>query len=230
MPRETRTSAGTTEGEVRHAFKINWTLELPFGRGKRFGTNAGSVLDRIIGGWEIHGNARVQSGIWVDFGNVRMVGFDEDDLRDMFKLRFNENQRVFMLPQDVIDETIKAFSASATSATGYGSLGAPSGRYFAPAMGPDCLETISAAFGDCGTRTLNVRGPAFKEMDISILKRLAIVNRIQAEFRVEMLNAFNWVNYTPVTGLGTNPASYELSGLSSTNSARVIQLVSRITW
>ncbi|GMV23489.1 MAG: hypothetical protein AMXMBFR57_34380 [Acidimicrobiia bacterium] len=230
VPRETRKSAGTTEGEVTHAFKLNWMLELPFGRGKRFGTNAGSMLDRIIGGWEIHGNARFQSGVWVDFGNVRMVGFDKDDLRDMFKLRINDTQRVFMLPQDVIDETVKAFSTSATSATGYGSLGAPSGRYFAPAMGPDCLETISATFGDCGTRTLTVRGPAFKEVDISILKRLAIVNRVQAEFRVEMLNAFNWVNYSPVTGLGTNPASYEISGLTGTNTARVIQLVSRITW
>ena len=125
---------------------------------------------------------------------------------------------------------VKAFSVSATSPTGYGSLGAPSGRYFAPAMGPDCLEEIAAGYGQCGTRTLAVRGPAFKEMDISILKRLAIVNRVQAEFRIEMLNAFNWVNYVPVTGLGTNPASYEISGLTGTNTARVVQLVSRITW
>jgi hypothetical protein len=230
VPRETRKSAGTTEGEVTHAFKLNWMIELPFGRGKRFASNAGSILDRIIGGWQIHGNARFQSGIWVDFGNVRMVGFDEKELRDMFKVRINENQRVFMLPQDVINETVKAYSTSATSASGYGSLGAPSGKYFAPAMSAGCLETISAAYGDCGTRTLAVRGPAFKEVDISIMKMLPIVNRIQAEFRIEMLNAFNWVNYTPVTGLGSNPASYEINGLTGTNTARVVQLVSRITW
>ncbi len=230
VPRETRKSAGTTEGEVTHAFKINWMIELPFGRGKRFGANAGSVLDRIIGGWQIHGNARIQSGVWVDFGNVRMVGFDEKELRDMFKLRINENQRVFMVPQAIIDESVKAFSTSATSATGYGSQGAPSGKYFAPAMGPDCLETISASFGDCGTRTLAVRGPAYKQVDISIMKLLPIVSRIQAEFRVEMLNAFNTVNYVPVTGLGSNPASYEVNGLTGTNTARVVQLVSRITW
>ena len=125
---------------------------------------------------------------------------------------------------------MKAFSTSATSATGYGSQGAPSGKYFAPAMGPDCLETISASFGDCGTRTLAVRGPAYKQVDISIMKLLPIVSRIQAEFRVEMLNAFNTVNYVPVTGLGSNPASYEVNGLTGTNTARVVQLVSRITW
>ncbi len=231
VPRETRKSAGTTEGEVSHAFKINWMLELPFGRGKRFMADAGGILDRIIGGWQIHGNARVQSGIWVDFGNVRMVGFDEKELRKMFKLRINENQRVFMLPQAVIDESIKAFSTSATSATGYGGLGAPSGRYFAPAMGPGCLETVAAGYGECGTRTLAVRGPMFKEVDISIMKVLPIVKRVQAEFRIEMLNAFNSVNYVPVTGVGgTTAASFEISGLTGTNTARVVQLVSRISW
>ncbi|MCR4375134.1 MAG: Plug domain-containing protein, partial [Acidobacteria bacterium] len=230
VPRETRKSAGTTEGEVTHAFKINWMLELPFGRGKRFGSNAGGVLDRIIGGWQIHGNARIQSGIWVDFGNVNMVGFNEKDLRKMFKLRIDENQRVFMLPQDVVDETVKAFSTNPTSASGYSSQGAPTGRYFAPAMGPNCLETVAAGYGDCGTRTLTVRGPAFKEVDISIMKLMPIVKRIQAEFRVEMLNAFNSVNYVPIASTSNNPANHELTGLTGTNSARVIQLVTRITW
>lgn len=231
VPRETVKAAGLTEGEVTHAFKLNWMVELPFGRGKRFGSNAGGVLDRIIGGWQIHGNARFQSGVWVDFGNVRMVGFDKKELRKMFELRINENQRVFMLPQAVIDESVKAFSVSATSATGYGSQGAPSGKYFAPAMGPDCLEEIAAGYGQCGTRTLAVRGPAFKEVDVSIMKVLPIVNRIMAEFRIEMLNAFNWVNYVPVGGVGsTTAAGYEVSGLTGTNTARVVQLVSRITW
>jgi len=230
VPRETVKAAGLTEGEVTHAFKINWMVELPFGRGKRFASNAGSVLDRIIGGWQIHGNARFQSGVWVDFGNVRMVGFDKDELRKMFKLRINENNRVFMLPQAIIDESVKAFSASATSTTGYGAQGAPSGKYFAPAMGPECLEEIAAGYGQCGTRTLAVRGPAFKEVDISVMKALPIINRIQAEFRIEMLNVFNTVNYVPVAGLGSNAAGYEVNGQTGTNTARVVQLVSRITW
>jgi outer membrane receptor protein involved in Fe transport len=230
VPREAVKRAGTTEGEVTHAWKANWLFELPIGQGRRFLGNAGPVLDRIVGGWQIHGNARFQSGIWVDFGNVRMVGFNEDDLWDMYKLRINENQRVFMLPQDVINETIKAFNTSPTSATGYGADGPPSGRYFAPAMGPDCLETIAAGYGECGTRTLVVRGPMFKEVDISVMKVIPIMGRVRAEFRAEMLNAFNWVNYVPVASTSTNPSNHEVSGLTGTNTARVIQLVSRISW
>lgn len=232
VPRQTAKRTGIAGGaEVTHAFKLNYMVELPFGRGKRFMTDAGGILDRIVGGWQVHGNVRVQSGAWVEFGNVNMVGFDEKELRKMFKLRINENNRVFMLPQAVIDETIKAFSTSPTTTTGYGSLGAPSGKYFAPAMGANCLETISANYGDCGTRELSVRGPAFKEVDISIMKVLPIVKRIQAEFRIEMLNAFNTVNYVPVTGVGsTTGAGFEVNGLTGTNTARVVQLVSRISW
>jgi hypothetical protein len=233
VPRETVKRAGLTEGEVTHAFKTDWMLELPFGQGRRFASNAGGALDRIIGGWQVHGFLRVQSGVWANFGNVRMVGFNEKDLWKMYKLRINENQRVFMLPQDVVDNTVRAFNTNPTSLTGYGAQGPPEGRYFAPAMGPDCIETIAAGYGDCGTRELAVRGPLLKEADISIVKAVPIVNRVRAEFRVEMLNAFNWVNFVPVAPTGgnvANAANHEVSLLRGAHTSRVMQLVSRITW
>mgnify|MGYP003352843220 CR=1 FL=1 len=93
----------------------------------------------IFGGWQISLNSRFQSGRLVDFGNIRMVGFTAADLKDMYKLRHDTSSgvdRVYMLPDAIIQESIKAFSVSATTTTGYGSLGAPSGQYFAPANGP----------------------------------------------------------------------------------------------
>ncbi|HUF47575.1 MAG TPA: hypothetical protein VMM93_07130 [Vicinamibacterales bacterium] len=56
-----------------------------------------------------------------------------------------------------LDNTIKAFNTSATSATGFSALGAPEGRYFAPANGPDCIETIPNGFGH---RSLVASGPS----------------------------------------------------------------------
>jgi hypothetical protein len=96
VPRLERLDAGT-EGGVAHAFKVNWVYELPIGRGRRFAGDSGPVMDRIIGGWQIHGTARVQSGQLIDFGNVRMVGFDEDDLKDIFQVRLDGNRKVWML-------------------------------------------------------------------------------------------------------------------------------------
>ena len=183
-------------------------------------------MDRIIGGWQVQGTVRLQSGRMVDFGNVRMVGFDIDELRDMYKLRIDENQRVYMLPQAVIDETIKAFSVSATSATGYGSLGAPSGKYFAPANGPDCIET-AGNYGDCGARSIVVRGEMFKNVDISVSKTVPIKGRVRGEFRFEVLNLFNAINFSPVASTSTNATAHEVTGGGA---VRFIQLVSRISW
>jgi len=228
VPRvETRNTGG--EGDVTHAVKGTWLYELPFGQGRRYGGNVGTGMDRLVGGWQVHGTFRFQSGRMVDFGNVRMVGFDANDLQDMYKVRIDGDGRVWMLPQDVIDNTVRAFSVDATSLEGY-SQGAPEGRYFAPANGPDCVELISNSYGDCGARSIVITGPMFKNVDVSVVKLVPIVGRVRAEFRLEMLNAFNFVNYVPVTGVGTDPDAYEVTGLNGAVTARIIQIVSRVTW
>jgi hypothetical protein len=226
----TRDTGG--EGDLTHQIKANIVYDLPFGRGRHWGGNAGGMLDRIIGGWQLGLTSVIHSGQLADFGNVRLVGMSEKDVRKMFKLRFDDaGHKIYMLPQDVIDNTIKAFSVSPTSSTGYSSLGAPEGRYFAPANGPDCLEVDPAgSFGDCGTRELVVPGPLFQQHDIRISKRTTIVGHVNFEFAAELLNAFNHANFSPVASASNDIGDYEVTGLTGTNTSRVIQLVSRINW
>ena len=223
---------GGSEGNITHAFKGNFVWDLPFGQGRRFGSNVGGVMERIIGGWQTSLTARVQSGRLIDLGNVRVVGMSMADVQKAFKLRIDAaNKRVYMWPQDIIDNTVKAYSVSATSLTGYSSQGAPSGRYFAPPNGPDCIEVDNGAdYGDCGVRSLVLTGPRLQQYDLSIAKRVKLVGRSNFEFRVEMLNAFNNHNFIPVAGISDDPTDYEVTGLTGTNSARIIQLVTRINW
>ena len=223
-------------GDISHVFKVNAVYDLPFGQGRRFGGNVGGLMHRLIGEWSVSLVSRVQSGRLIDFGNVRLVGMTPSDVQDMFKLRFDDaGKKVWMLPQDIIDNTIRAFSVSATSPTGYGGA-APSGRYFAPANGPDCIEIDNGAdYGDCGTRSLVMTGPMLQQHDVSIAKRVRVIGRTNFEFRLEMLNAFNNVNFIPVSGVGTtftgnNINNYEVTGLTGTNTSRIIQLVSRFNW
>ena len=238
---------GGEEGDITHALKINAVYPLPFGRNQRFAGGAGPVLDRLIGGWQIAGNARLQSGRLLDLGDVRVVGMTEDELQKAFKLRIDAQGRVFMLPQDIIDETVKAFSVSAMSANGYSTAGAPSGRYLAPADSFDCIETIRGE-GKCGVHSLIVQGPIYKQFDFSVVKRVGIGGQVNAEFRLDALNVFNMVNFSPVSGLttsttngnvnfnrmsGSAPASYETTALvlgTGVGAARVLQIVSRIRW
>src|SRR5262249_54946275 len=149
-------------------FKANWVYELPIGRGKMLFGDAGAALDRLIGGWEFHGTTRIQSGNAFNFGNVRLVGMTREELRKEYKLRFDDaNRVVYMLPDDIILNTRRANNVSATSATGYGSLGAPTGRYIAPANSASCIQVVN---GDCAPNAVVVYGPKFTRFDLSVMK------------------------------------------------------------
>jgi hypothetical protein len=199
-PRQPGLSVGNNGG-IHHALKLNWVYELPFGEGKKWANSSG-LLDRLAGGWGFDGNARIQSGEILSFGNVRPVGMSADDLANIFQVRKDDvGHVVYLLPQDVIDNTIKAFSTSATSPTGYGSLGAPSGRYLAPANSPSCLQIV---IGDCAPRELYVTGPRFVRFDLSAVKRVALVRGTSFEFRVDVLNAFNNIDFIPTTAVPTS--------------------------
>ena len=236
------------EGDVTHAMKANLVYELPFGQGKRFGGNVNRAIDGIIGGWQIGGNLRFQSGQLADFGNVRLVGMDKDELQSMYKIRIDGDRRVWMLPDEIIRESVKAFSVDATSPTGYSTQGPPSGKYIAPADSTDCIETIRG-WGDCGVRSLVLTGPMFKQVDIGISKRVPVWRGTSAEFRIDVLNAFNHTNFVPVIGMvdgtdtannapaavnnrmnGVNPDNYDVTTLVTGQQARIAQLTARFRW
>jgi hypothetical protein len=235
-------------GDITHTFKMNVVYDLPFGEGHRFGSGNG-VVSRLTGGWQVGVASIIRSGQLVDLGNLRLVGMTAHDVEKMFKLRFDDAGRhVYLLPQDVIDNTIAAFNTSPTSPTGYAGA-PPTGRYFAPANGPDCIEVDAAArYGDCAGRSLVVTGPTFQQTDLRFTKRTAIAGRTNFEFGVNVLNVFNNPNFLPVghvttatsinggagsgtANTGTNVLSnYELTALAGTNTSRLIELVFRVNW
>ena len=147
---------------VRHAIKAQWDWSVPVGRGRRYGTNMHPIVNGVLGGWEFSGAARIQARM-MNFGSVRLIGMSKEDVQRMYKFDIRNNpannlQTPFMMPDDVILNTRRAFNTSATSATGYSDLGVPEGRYFAPANSESCI-TLKA--GDCAPRTLLIRAPFF---------------------------------------------------------------------
>ena len=239
-PQNARTLNTGEEGGVTHGFKLFGGWDLPVGKGRKFASGAPGIIDAFIGGWTVSGTARLQSGRLLDFGNVKLVGMTEKEFRKMFKLRFDDTGRkTYMLPQDVIDNTIKAFAVSATSATGYGALGPPSGRYLAPANGPDCISMSEPAifgnnfgFDGCGTGELIVTGPMYKIFDVGIQKQFAIKGNFKVVFRAELLNAFNFANFAPVATASNAANAYEVTQTVGdvNNGSRVAQLVLRLNW
>jgi Carboxypeptidase regulatory-like domain/TonB dependent receptor len=70
---------GVSSVDTPHRLSFNGIWELPFGRGRRFGTDTGGVLGALIGGWQFAGIYTYQSGFPIGFGNIIFTG-DLDDI------------------------------------------------------------------------------------------------------------------------------------------------------
>jgi len=231
--RVARTFVKSDDG-VPQALKITANYQLPFGRGQRFGSDANGWLDGAVGGWSLNLTGRIQSGSVLNFGNVRVVGMSIDELEDAFKIRVDPATKiVYTLPQDIIDNTIRAFSTSATSATGYGALGAPSGRYLAPANGPDCIQEKR---GDCAPSDVFVEGPVFTRFDLNVKKRFNFARTRSADIGIDVLNLFNAVNFTAVAQAGSGATinqvnnAYQDPNVTFDPGGRLMQLVFRVNF
>ncbi len=222
--------------QVPHEFKAQWTYELPVGRGRRFGTDLHPIVNGLIGNWEFSGNARVQSQRY-RITNAKLVGMTQDELQKEFKIRIFRSTEgttsVFSMPQDIIDNTRRAYSTDVTSATGYSALGVPSGRYIRPADGDGCINFYR---GDCNAPDINLNGPLFTRVDMRVKKSFPFLSRGNVELTFELLNAFNNINFNHALNPGSGAAIFQVtSAYTDINTTfdpggRIGQIVWRINW
>jgi hypothetical protein len=237
---------GISPYDTRHALKFNYIYELPFGSGHRFAYNgAGArVVDLFIGGWETHGIVRWNSGRAVLLTSGRatfnqfesgvvLVGMNASDLQKAVKIHQEPGDAtigtVAFLPDDIIQNTLKAFGVIS---------GTPTGRYIAPPTTP----------GQLGARIF-LRSPSFFRADLSAVKKFRIRENMNFEFRAEFLNAFNNIDFligspntvaiagSNTTSVAGNSAAFGRTGqayqdLSTTSDpgGRLIQLVARFNF
>ena len=62
-PLRQRDNYAASDFDVRHIINVNSIWELPFGRGRTFASHAGGALDAFIGGWQLSGIMRWNTGL-----------------------------------------------------------------------------------------------------------------------------------------------------------------------
>lgn len=236
--------------DITHSFKTNFIYELPFGRGRMFFSNAGGVVERLLGGWGVNGSIRIQSGTPFSLGHVQLVGMSAKELQALVKVKRDVHidpftklpvqGLVFFLPQDIIENTRKAFNVAMGSGGPSFTLGEPTGRFIAPPTFGNCIEGFA---GQCSSERIVLHGPRFARFDLSLVKRVRINETMNFELRSEFLNAFNNINFivgnaandvnniTPGgTAFGRITAAYQ--DLSTTNDpgGRLVQIVARFNF
>ena len=223
--------------DIRHSLKANWIYELPFGRGRAWLGEANGLVDKLAGGWSVHGAFRMQSGSPFNFGNVQLVGMTAKELQDSLEIRKDPGGIVYFLPDDIITNTQRAWSTTATGFSGT----APTGRYLAPPGSNGCVQSYA---GQCGFANLVLYGPRFVRTDLSVVKKIKFTETANLEFRTEFLNAFNNINFKvgsagntvttvtnfSATAFGRTTTAYQDISTTNDPGARMIQFVLRINF
>jgi hypothetical protein len=245
---------GPTPFDITQALKFNFIWEVPVGRGQSFMSGASKLTDMVVGGWGFNGNVRIQSGSPFFFnapvsigpgiqnsGNFQLVGMTLKELQAAVGVYRDPDGFIYVLPKDIRDNTVKAFNTAMTSTGAAYTTGAPEGRFIAPAGFGNCAQAV---YGQCGFSHLVLKGPSFFRSDLSVVKRLRFTERVNVEMRLEMLNAFNNINFLvgaagsdvnsvgnlTSSAFGRMTAAYQ--DLSTTNDpgGRVGQLVLRVNF
>jgi Carboxypeptidase regulatory-like domain/TonB dependent receptor len=59
---DVRASRSVASYDIPHRLVVSALYEVPYGRGRRYGTSAPMAIDAVLGGWQINGIVTVQSG------------------------------------------------------------------------------------------------------------------------------------------------------------------------
>jgi hypothetical protein len=175
--------------DVPQSFKLDWIYELPFGKGKMWLNSSNGLVSRVVGGWQLGGVTRWQSGqsyllnggratVNQNESGIVLHGITRQQLQGLVHIRKDPSGIVFWLPQSLIDNTVSAFQSL---------TGAPANPS-SPWIGP---PTTPGVFGD----RIVLHGPWTQRFDFNIVKKIPITEKVNVEGRVSFLNAFNRANF-----------------------------------
>ncbi len=156
--------------DLRHQVNANWVVELPFGRTKKWGSNWNSVVNGILGDWQLSGLWRMTSGLPRSIGNGGIWPTNWNDPGYATQIGPNPKQGVFK----------NAVAPDGTSGP----------NVFADPINAVSAWTFSRA-GETGQRN-GVRGDGYFTIDFGLAKRFIMpLEGHSIQFRWEVFNATN---------------------------------------
>jgi Carboxypeptidase regulatory-like domain/TonB-dependent Receptor Plug Domain len=170
LPGSQKLDWGLSQINVDQQFTASVTYALPFGKGKRFGSNWSGALDGVLGNWEADVIERVLSGFPVfvfDSNNGSGVNFQQNATS-------NNRPNQTCSPTSNHPTILKWFNTDCFTAPDDGKLGNASR---AP-----------------------LSGPGFVNTDFSLIKHLPLHEGIRMDFRAEFFNLFNHTQYATPNG------------------------------
>ncbi len=191
-----RADYGLSDENVTHTFVASPIYQLPFGRGQRFLAN-GRYANMFAGGWEVSAIITAHSGL----------PFTVTSSQD-----YSNTSSYSPRPDRVCNGT------GPKKITEWFNV-----NCFTTAALAQALANGTPRFGTARRNIL--LGPGFQNWDFAFIKRTTVTNRLTAQFRGELFNAFNHTNFgAPGQVIGTSTAGI----ISSSSGPRDVQLAVKV--
>jgi len=189
---------GRSFADARHNFVLAANYELPFGKGKKWGSEWGGVSDAILGGWQASVIYQLRSGFPL---TVRDVGG-----RTLQAVRGNERP-------NCVGNPVPA---------NQGMTSDPNAPNDSKWLDINAFQSAPiGTWGNCGIGITDA--PGFTNVDLTLAKRFSMGGTRSLEFRAEAFNAFNHPNWAPPGVSLATPSTFGII-TGTVNAPRVIQL------
>jgi hypothetical protein len=202
----------SVDGEdIPTAAVISYIYELPYGRGKKFGSQISRPLDAVLGNWEISGISSFKKGNPIAIGGNLNAGST-----------FGGGQHANVVGDPNV----------AGPVAGNPTCAAPSKIRTVSAWFNPCAFTAAPAgtFGNAPRFFATLRNPGYNNTDLSISKWFNNDGRIRAQFRADMFNFVNHPNFGSLSSAGVTVGSTTAGALTQADIARQIQFALKIYW
>ena len=208
-PTDTEYEERPADADIPHRVVVSGIFELPFGRNRRWASDAHPVVETVIGGWSFQAIGQWQSGRPVGFGNVFFNG-DPSNLKADYSGDTND---------PVFDTSGFYFSDAAVQTNGV---------VDPVKQRADQRIRLASNIRYFPSRLWSLRSMPLHLWDISLVKRVQFGDRVRAQFHVEFLNAFNEAVYN---NPNTDPTSSSFGKVTSQNNLpRDIQLAMKLVF
>jgi hypothetical protein len=235
-PRDLKAEKALSYQDVPHAFVLSYLYELPVGKGKKF-LNNGGVLDKVLGGWQLGGVMRYQSG-------VPFVPFASDAKNTKFGTPNTRLSRIPGVP--LLSPNHGSYDPFLDPNTfGSGCNEQPDGTFlpqstnnffncaaFLDPNAPSLVAQRGYTFGNLSKIFGDVRSPAYLNEDFSLIKRFTFFEAHVFSFKADFVNLFN--RHTLARGDGCitcntlgRPGAQFGGSPSSLNGQKIVQLTFR---
>lgn len=158
-----RAEYAVSSNDISRNLVISGIYDLPFGRGRMFGSHWNRAMDLVLGGWQVNGITMQQNGFPLSPTTQNTSGSGSNVLRP---------------------------NMTGVDPATHGSMKTRLSKYVNPAA---FSQPAPFTFGNAPRTLSNVRAPGTQNIDFSLFKSFPIPEHMTVQFRAESFNLLNQV-------------------------------------